>query len=798
MWWGTPKIVFVLVFVINCVLWSQSRYGDLKSVRSRSPELFTQGGASKGHQVGAGASLLGHRRDECRPVSFPVKDQCSIAQELCPHSDTFLSIPYLQHYFCSDSHIRPLLFTGYIVWLIFLFSTLGISASDFFCPNLATLSHLLGLDENVAGVTFLAFGNGSPDVFSTFAAMRSNSAGLAIGDLLGAALFVTSCVVGSMCIIKPFKVDRGPFLRDVGFFTFAVMMVLVMLWDNEIKAWEAASMIALYAIYVTVVVIGSYLEKTGMWLKQEDACLPDEFQEEGIVYTPYRDEPEYVPSLQVPYTRTRSVSAPGPPPRLQLELPPRPQTRCPSPQSFHSARTEHHQHHQHCSSHSRTKHMPSFSLIGALEFRRVVSELQQHPEGSLSLPESPIPSYPGGHYHPHRSSRPRTPIEYSSERDPWDARLELPFDGRSTLGVTPSERENGLEGPTPIIKITNTPASPLTVDTLSEEETPQKTLGIKRQHVFSALAKTYHILFPTLHDFQEKSLLGKLAAVFAVPAMLALTLTLPVVVTDHDCDNGQEEKVLTDEARLVHVEEEAVVERTIVAEDIIEEELHELKFNKWLMATQCILGPLFCVTVLFDGTKHEPWFFLAAGVAGTIVAILVAAFAHRGDSPAACLARCAMGFVVAIVWVMAIADEVVEVLQTIGLIFGLSDAIIGLTIFAIGSSLADLVANTSVAVFAPIMGFSACFGGPMMNILLGIGISGSSIIRQNGGKSYPLHFSTTLVITGTGLLALLVLSLVFVPWNGYFLPRSWGVALIVGYIGVMMANVVVEVTMTSS
>jgi len=36
--------------------------------------------------------------------------------------------------------------------------------------------------------------------------------------------------------------------------------------------------------------------------------------------------------------------------------------------------------------------------------------------------------------------------------------------------------------------------------------------------------------------------------------------------------------------------------------------------------------------------------------------------------------------------------------QTLGEIFGLSDAIIGLTIFAVGNSLADLVANMSVAV----------------------------------------------------------------------------------------------------
>lgn len=62
-------------------------------------------------------------------------------------------------------------------------------------------------------------------------------------------------------------------------------------------------------------------------------------------------------------------------------------------------------------------------------------------------------------------------------------------------------------------------------------------------------------------------------------------------------------------------------------------------------------------------TPQEPWILLATGIAGTAVGILVAVFSHQGDHPAARLARCTMGFIVSIVWIMAIADEVVEVLQ---------------------------------------------------------------------------------------------------------------------------------------
>jgi solute carrier family 24 (sodium/potassium/calcium exchanger), member 6 len=132
-----------------------------------------------------------------------------------------------------------------------------------------------------------------------------------------------------------------------------------------------------------------------------------------------------------------------------------------------------------------------------------------------------------------------------------------------------------------------------------------------------------------------------------------------------------------------------------------------------------------------------------------------------------------------------------------------------LTIFAIGNSLADFVANMAVAVscvwlctqtvfnysqvFAPIMGFSACFGGPMLNILLGVGISGTYVMSQTQ-QPYSLPFSKTLYASTIGLLTLLIATLAFVPWNGYFLPRRWGVFLVISYTIIMGTNVVVELT----
>ena len=174
-------------------------------------------------------------------------------------------------------------------WLGLLFSTIGIAASDFFCINLSTIASILGMSESMAGVTFLAFGNGSPDVFSTFAAMKTNSGSLAVGELIGAAGFITAVVAGSMALVRPFKVARKSFVRDVGFFIVAAGFSMVFLADGHLHLWECAVMVAFYVFYVATVVLWHwYLRRRSRRRLLEDAAR-------GNFYTPGADEVEHEP-----------------------------------------------------------------------------------------------------------------------------------------------------------------------------------------------------------------------------------------------------------------------------------------------------------------------------------------------------------------------------------------------------------------------------------------------------------------------------------------------------------------------
>jgi solute carrier family 24 (sodium/potassium/calcium exchanger), member 6 len=252
--------------------------------------------------------------------------------------------------------------------------------------------------------------------------------------------------------------------------------------------------------------------------------------------------------------------------------------------------------------------MPSFSLVGALEFKQVVASLQHEAAGtSLNAFETPITPYAGGHYHAfsHSRSRPRTT---SREVDPWDAALGLPLDERSPHhALLPSDVTEEPEGPlddargsgdnTVIPSFGHTPATPTISDGDAESQvfTPQT----RWERIKHAFGQVYHTLLPSLHNFKNKTFLGKIASILAAPAVMALTLTLPVVVTPYEGTKAHQEMPMGHaEGRLIDFEEEGI-ERALIAEEDVFEEMHEMRFNRWHMAAQCIFGPLFCAGVLF-------------------------------------------------------------------------------------------------------------------------------------------------------------------------------------------------------
>uniref|UniRef100_A0A8C5P349 Solute carrier family 8 (sodium/lithium/calcium exchanger), member B1 n=1 Tax=Jaculus jaculus TaxID=51337 RepID=A0A8C5P349_JACJA len=138
---------------------------------------------------------------DCRAVcGLNVSDRCNFIRTNADCHSEGGYLDYLEGIFCHfPPNLLPLVITLYVFWLLYLFLILGVTAAKFFCPNLSAISTLLKLSHNVAGVTFLAFGNGAPDIFSALVAFSDpRTAGLAIGALfgyLGLYLFYVATVI---------------------------------------------------------------------------------------------------------------------------------------------------------------------------------------------------------------------------------------------------------------------------------------------------------------------------------------------------------------------------------------------------------------------------------------------------------------------------------------------------------------------------------------------------------------------------------------------------------------------------
>ncbi|KAK4986388.1 hypothetical protein LTR50_005366 [Elasticomyces elasticus] len=235
------------------------------------------------------AGVLRSADEECRLV-HKATDQCAFVLAHCPQDEDMGFYSYLTFYYCRLNHAKPVAFIILVLWLGLLFSTIGIAASDFFCVNLSTIASILGMSESMAGVTLLAFGNGSPDVFSTFAAMSTNSGSLAIGELMGAAGFITAVVAGSMALVRPFKVAKKSFVRDVCFFIVAASFSMVFLYDGRLHLWECIVMVGFYVFYVGFVLIWHWHLGQRKRKREKEAAARGHFLTPGSEDTEVQEE----------------------------------------------------------------------------------------------------------------------------------------------------------------------------------------------------------------------------------------------------------------------------------------------------------------------------------------------------------------------------------------------------------------------------------------------------------------------------------------------------------------------------
>uniref|UniRef100_A0A3P9MWQ7 Solute carrier family 8 member B1 n=1 Tax=Poecilia reticulata TaxID=8081 RepID=A0A3P9MWQ7_POERE len=233
-----------------------------------------------------------------RVMNYSAAERCAFVKRTpdCSMEDGFIN--YLKLAFCLlPPNLTPLTITLFVEGLKHLeMHFIMFYPLPSFCPNLSAISSTLHCSHNVAGVTFLALGNGAPDIFSAMAAIsHPHTAGLAVGALFGAGIFVTTVVAGSVALVKPFAVASRPFLRDVIFYMIAVFWTFVILFRGTTTLGETLGYLFLYVVYVLTVLISTWI-----YNRQKNSAT------NGLQHVPHIPESEYRPLL--PYSEsTREI-----------------------------------------------------------------------------------------------------------------------------------------------------------------------------------------------------------------------------------------------------------------------------------------------------------------------------------------------------------------------------------------------------------------------------------------------------------------------------------------------------------
>jgi sodium/potassium/calcium exchanger 6 len=74
------------------------------------------------------------------------------------------------------------------------------------------------------------------------------------------------------------------------------------------------------------------------------------------------------------------------------------------------------------------------------------------------------------------------------------------------------------------------------------------------------------------------------------------------------------------------------------------------------------------------------------------------------------------GFLQSVIFMIGISRELVNLFEAFGVLSGIKSSVLGMTLFAFGNSIGELITNYSLAKMGSrTMAMCACFGGPMFS-----------------------------------------------------------------------------------
>ncbi|KAG7245384.1 hypothetical protein INR49_010834 [Caranx melampygus] len=124
--------------------------------------------------------------------------------------------------------------------------------AEFFIPALGVIKDKLAISHDVAGATIMAAGRSTPKFLAYLIGVFITHSDVRISTIAGSAVFNILFVIG-MCALfsrEVLHLTWWPLFRDVSFYIFDLILLIIFFLDNVIMWWESMMLVAGYTVYL--------------------------------------------------------------------------------------------------------------------------------------------------------------------------------------------------------------------------------------------------------------------------------------------------------------------------------------------------------------------------------------------------------------------------------------------------------------------------------------------------------------------------------------------------------------------
>jgi len=205
-----------------------------------------------------------------------IEKKCQFVNENCPYN--YINFYYF-HYCLLNSSILPSIIV-FLIFLIILFFILSSTSDLFLSTAMVKLIETYNINQNIAAVTLISFGNCAPDIISSLVASENDNISFSLGSIIGSGMFITSFVLGLVVFKgKDIKVNSLSFNRDLLLYVIALGIIVIIGIRKKINFFYSLGFISIYILNVTLAFFHGKKDKNN---KKEESDINDDEDKEKM------------------------------------------------------------------------------------------------------------------------------------------------------------------------------------------------------------------------------------------------------------------------------------------------------------------------------------------------------------------------------------------------------------------------------------------------------------------------------------------------------------------------------------